>query len=719
MDEKCAPLFQHTAPLHDAGLRGNIPDRMRLACPHIFLLLLISSTFLLGAQEPVTSVLPPGSTEASLVPAPTTQATSHGPVGLATATTSGRTDAPDETIKPTWETQSQARTYFLSIPAPRGMIVDRNGIPLAQTRISNNLALQFPTPLNWPESRVMSYARDHIRRAETLVGRRITLSDEFILKHYKNRGVLPMDLANDLSTEELLRFQARPAEGLTLRPIYVRMYPNGALAGHIIGYAGRAGRALDEVVQNNDPIFPDSQGREGIEQAFNAQLTGKSGQVNLAFDADGRKGSEKITIPPQPGQNVVLALDSKLQRLCEDVLSKNAKRGAIVIVDAKNGDVLAMASWPVFDPNQFVPSISPEVFKVLQDDPNVPLLPRAFRSAYPPGSTFKTFVGLAALETGTVTPESEFPCPPAFSVGNLVFRNWKKSDAGSLNFVGALTQSCNTWFYNVGIKTGGDQLSEWAMKCGLGSKTGLPLSSEAPGRIPTSPYMQKVYGRPLLKGDVANLSIGQGDTLISPLQMALSMAAVGNGGVVLKPRLVLQVQSFDNRVLIGYEPMARSYFAMKNSTRKAMRKALLGVVESGNGTAGKAAVPDVRVGGKTGTAQWGPKNKERTAAWFAGIAPVDEPKYAFSALYEGEVGNDDVHGGTQAAPLIGKVLREVYKEEKAKEKAAKEAAKAAKKKQKAEDAAAVAEEAESNPDRDGLLEEERQKEIERQAQDEN
>lgn len=654
-----------------------------------------------GAQEgPVTSVVAPevplqrGVARPSVAVAPRVSVPQPKP---------GESDA--SAIQPTWETQSQARTFFLSVPAPRGQIVDRHGEPLAQTRVSTGLALIFPTPLNWRPERALAFAREQIRVAEALLGTTITVEDDFVLKHYTNRGMLPMDLAHDLPQEMIGRIGGRLGPYLAFRPVYVRHYPHGALAAHVIGYAGRAGRSLEQPVQNNDPLFPASQGREGLEQTFDAQLTGKPGQVNYAFDANGRKASERTTIPPQPGNNVVTTLDLGLQALCENVLAKGTKRGALVVVDPRNGDVLALASWPTYDLNQFVPAISKEAFERLNNDPSVPLLPRAYRSAYPPGSTFKTFVGLAALEERKISPESSFECPPAFNVGNLVFRNWKKTHAGSLNFAEALTQSCNTWFYQVGILTGGKAISDWAMRCGLGVRTGLPLASEAAGRIPTDEYMEKVYGRKLLRGDVANLSIGQGDTLVSPLQMALAMAAIGNGGTVLQARLVQQVQTFDNRVVAGYEPRARGYITMSESTKKAMRKALLGVVESGAGTAGQAAVKGVRLGGKTGTAQWGPKHKERTAAWFCGYAPIDEPRYAFAAVYEGDPGSDP-HGGTHAAPLIGKVFREVFKQEA-------EAKKSAGQKAKAEQADR------EEKSRDEMLEEERMKEIERQSQDEN
>ena len=570
--------------------------------------------------------------------------------------------AADTGFAPTWETQKAARTYLLGIPAPRGQIVDRNGEPLAQTRMSQNLGIQFPTPLRFSEREVMLFAQRQVQAAQSITGRPIALSEELVLKHYKNRGVIPFVIAQDLKPHEVDALKKASPASLVFQPTYQRFYPNGPLAGHIVGYAGRTGRTADGPIQNNELLWPGSEGREGLEIAFDDQLQGKNGQYNISFDPSGKMASEQVSIPPQPGYNVITTLDEKLQRLCETALEKGTKRGAMVIVDPNNGDILAMASWPGINPNWFVPTISTTAFKALNDDPNIPLLPRAYRSAYPPGSTFKVFVGLAAMQSGKVKPGDEFNCPSSMEIGNLTFRNWKKTDAGSLNFVDALTQSCNTWFYQVGMKIGSKPIIDYTTKLGLGTRTGIPLAAETGGLIPNDDYMLKVHKRKILNGDIANLSIGQGDTLTSPLQLAMAMGAVGNGGTLYAARLVQQVQSVDGQIVNAYGVRARSQVEISKEVLADIKQAMVAVVESRMGTAGKAQVPGVHLAGKTGTAQWGPKNKESTAAWFAGFVPADKPKYAFAVLYESDVKNaDDAHGGTSAAPLIGRVMREVFK----------------------------------------------------------
>jgi penicillin-binding protein 2 len=567
----------------------------------------------------------------------------------------------EETIKPTWETQKQARTYVLDIPAPRGQITDRHGAPLAQNKLSYNLTIDFPTPLDFSDPQALAFAHERIRRAEKTLGHSLGVQDDAILRHYHNRGFLPFEIAQNLKESERQELQEQLPSGLSLKPIYMRFYPNHSLAGQIVGYTGRTSRNADGIIQNGQVLWPETEGREGLEQTFNSMLTGRHGKYKVTFDRDGRRTSERIVEPPVPGYNVVTTLDLHLQELAEKALAAKAKRGAIVIMDPSNGDILALASWPTFDPNEFVPSISTAKFKALQDDPDIPLLPRAYRSAYPPGSTFKVAVGLAAFESGTITPQDQYECVPSIDVGNTTFHNWKHSDRGSLNFVQALTESCDTWFYQVGIATGAGPILDWAGKLGFGTKTGIPLHGEADGRLPNDEYMKATHGRKILNGDIANMSIGQGDVLATPLQMAQAMAIVANGGTFYQTRLVEQVQTVGNEIVAAYSVRAKKTIDASSVAIEQIHSAMVDAVNAPAGTAHQASLDKVSVAGKTGTAQWGPKEKERTAAWFAGFVPAAKPQYAFAALYEGDVGST-VHGGSAAAPMIGRILRQIYSE---------------------------------------------------------
>ena len=212
-------------------------------------------------------------------------------------------------------------------------------------------------------------------------------------------------------------------------------------------------------------------------------------------------------------------------------------------------------------------------------------------------------------------------------------------------------------------------MAEYSQRFGLGQKTGIPLNAEAPGNIPTDEYMERVHHRKLLNGDLANFSIGQGDVLVTPLQLAMAMGTVGNGGTLYSARLVTQVQSIDGQIVTAYDVRARNQTDLEKDVMSALRRGMIGVVEGRAGTAHVAQISGLRVAGKTGTAQWGPKNRERTAAWFAGFAPAEKPKYAFAVVYESDVRNaDSAHGGTTAAPIAARVLRELAKDEKAAEK---------------------------------------------------
>jgi penicillin-binding protein 2 len=571
-----------------------------------------------------------------------------------------------ENPQPTWETQKQARTFTLGIPAPRGQITDRNGKPFAQSRLSYNLAISFPTPLNWDDARVVSFGRQQIAMASQMLGREIPVSDASLVNHYKNRGLLPMDIVEDLKPQEMGIVQRGLTPSLILRQTYVRLYPNNSLAAHIIGYTGREAPLSVRPIENKDLIFSESEGKEGIEQSFDSELRGQHGVLHMTFDPDGNKMSERIARPPIPGYNVILSLDMDLQKLCEETLAAGCARGAMVIIDPNTGEILAMASHPTFNPNEFVPVVPQKIFEAYSLAEDAPLLPRAFRSAYPPGSTFKTFVGLAALQTGLITPKTELNCPTSISVGNHVFSNWKKVGAGSLTFVQAMEQSCNTWFYQAGLKIGAPPIIEYSNRLGLGRRSGIPLRAETSGNIPTDEYMLRVHRREIKKGDVANMSIGQGDILISPLQMAQAMGALATNGRFHQTRLVSQVQTIDNKVIAAYPDRLRDEIPMTDEIAATIRKALVEVTEGGQGTGHRSQVKGITVAGKTGTAQWGPTAKQRTAAWFAGYLPADNPRFAFAAVYEAPAGVK-AGGGSHAAPLIGKVFRKVYGDKSKKE----------------------------------------------------
>ena len=573
-----------------------------------------------------------------------------------------------DTIAPAWESRTDFRTYYFEIPAPRGLITDRNGEPLAQSRVAYHLALAFPTGALMSDAQVVDFAKQHLSAAAELLKRSVEMTTAQLLDHYHERRILPMDLATFLPQDEVDRIKPRLTGYLTLRPVYTRVYPQGKLAAHIIGYVGKTGKQAEGPIQNNEALWPGLEGRDGLEKIFNDKLTGKNGILNMTFDAQGRKVSESVLQAPIPGDNVITTLDLKLQRDCEDALAAGCRRGAMVFLSPQNGDILAMASWPTFDPNMFVPAISTADFERLDKDPDGPLIGRAFRASYPAGSTYKLVIGTAALQDGVIRKDEEIAAPATFQIGNIVMGNSHAKDFGHLTFDRAFTMSINTWFYQVGIRCGADRIVDWSQRFGFGRKTGITLEDEDPGLVPTHEYMKRVHGRRLAEGDVANMSIGQGDLLVTPIQMAQAYCSIANGGTLLAMRLVQQIQNVENRVVAAYPPRAKSELGISDSTRQTIKDAMIHVVNGGGGTGHRASVPGVTVAGKTGTAQWGGTDKhkenQRYAAWFAGFAPADNPVYAFAAIYESEKGQSGIHGGRYAAPMIGRVLKENLKPEK-------------------------------------------------------
>lgn len=616
---------------------------------------------------PVNPIPAPSISTPRIPAAPAASAPAPGtPAGPATT---GGKDVPvpaaELQIQPSWETQKLARTFAFTIPAPRGLITDRNGVPLAQTRIGYNLAIQFPTPLEFNDTQAQRYIADQVSLVRQILHREVPVDVDSALKHYKARGIMPFYLAGaqDLKPVDVEAIKRANLPGLHLQPIYLRYYPQGMSAAHIVGYVGRQGTYPAGTVENNELLWPDFEGRSGLEQTFNQQLTGKSGVMHVTFDAQGKKSAEKISVAPIPGQNVVTTLDMKLQGLVEKSITSTGRPGAMAMTDPNTGEILALASIPSFDPNSWIPYMPTAEFNRLKDDPTYPLIPRAYDSAYPPGSTWKIITGLAAMNDGYVDPDDEFEGSPTMEIAGRTFHNHTKNHQGMLAFPAALMVSCNTYFYRIGLKTGAQPIVDYGTRLGFGHKTGIPLNGEDAGNLPTNDYMLRVHKRKFMPGDVANFSIGQGDLLVTPLQMAHAMGSIANGGSVYQPRLVLQVQGPDQKIALGYELRVRDQIEIDRNVMKAIKEGMVNVVQGRGGTATASAIPGVLIAAKTGTAQWGTGSKEKVAAWFAGFAPAERPKYAFAAVYEGKEARNDVHGGSHAAPVVSRVLKDVLKPE--------------------------------------------------------
>ncbi len=547
--------------------------------------------------------------------------------------------------------RKDARVITLKIPAPRGQIVDRNGEAFAQSRMAYQIGLQFRQFENADKDFVVNWARTRLDALQLLVKNQVPKTDDEIYDHYRHRRWLPLLVTGQLSEKEAQGVQSKLTAGLILHPVYRRYYPGGELAAHIIGYSGSVGKLPTGPINFNEPLWEETEGRAGLEKIFDTQLTGEPGMKRLLFDENGNKLLEEQVKRPRPGGTVVTTLDRKWQELAEETLRDGCRRGAFVVVDVVTGEVLVMASRPSFDLNGFIPGISDLDFKKLNEDPSTPLYSRAFQSVYPPASTYKPIVALAALNNGKVTEFSTVYCPAALTIGNHVFNNWSKTPEGSINVKRALARSCNTWFYQVGIDVGPASFLNLSRQLGFGELTGLPLIGETPGLVPNDEWMRKVEKRPILDGDTANLSIGQGALLASPLQVAQAMAGIANGVALPKLQMIRQIQDTRGRVTKVVQPERKRWLGVDAKAIEIVHQGMSDVVNGAGGTGHGAGLSYTTLCGKTGTAQWGPKAKDQRLAWFAGYLPEDNPRYAFAVLYEGRPG-ETVSGGRMAAPMV-------------------------------------------------------------------
>jgi penicillin-binding protein 2 len=582
-------------------------------------------------------------------------AAAQDPAGSALASTGPSTKAPvtrsasDGAII----TRKDARTITLKIPAPRGLIVDREGEPMAQNQVAYQVALQYPQFENADRGFVINWARARLNTLAPLIGNLTVFSDDELFDHYRHRRWLPLLVSGQMGEKEARGLESKLSSGLILHPVYRRYYPHGELAAHILGYSGSVGKLPTGPINFNEPLWEESEGRAGLEKIFDSQLTGEPGMKKLLFDENGNKLLEEQVKRPRPGGTLVSSLNLKWQLLAEKTLRDGCKRGAFVVIDVITGEVLVMASRPSFDLNRFIPGISDAEFKALNEDPATPLYGRAFQSAYPPASSYKPIVALAALNNGVVTEDSTIYCPAAITIGNHTFNNWSKTPEGDINVKRAIARSCNTWFYQVGIETGPSVFLGLSRRLGFGERSGLPLIGETPGNVPNDEWMLKHEKRRILDGDTANLSIGQGSLLASPLQVAQAMAGIANGGALPKLHLVRQVQDTRGRVVLAPIPERKNWLGLEPHAVEVVREGMSETVNGGGGTGRSAALSYTKLCGKTGTAQWGPKAKNQRLAWFAGFLPEDNPRYSFAVLYEGRP-NEKVSGGRMAAPMVKK-----------------------------------------------------------------
>jgi len=528
------------------------------------------------------------------------------------------------------------------VGAPRGLIVDRSGVVLADSRPSFTV-LAVPRQI---------LAREH---SLLLLSELLEMPEETIRERLASGSRhLPRVIRHDIGFEQVSRIAEREEElpGVSLEVTNVRSYPEGRLAAHLLGHVGEISES--EVTSRRQQGYRagDFLGRTGIERVYETDLRGRDGERYLEVDAVGRVVGTfggRDPVPPQTGNTLHLFLDHRLQAAAESLLA--GRRGAVCVLDARSGGVLALASSPTFDPNLFATGIGAADWDRLNTDPARPLLNRAVQALYAPGSTFKPVGFVVALENRVIGYQqlADTPCYGGYQFGNRWFGCWEELGHGRLALHGALVHSCDTYFYQLGEKVSADDLARAAQGAGLGQATGIDLPQELSGNVPTSEWMDSRYGRRgWTQGAVLNLVIGQGEYLVTPLQIARMAAAIGNGGAVLQPRIVRSIEAADHAVT-ELPPRVERTWEMSPTTRSRLSDAMRAVVADDEGTGRGCRLEVLPPAGKTGTAE-NPHGAPHS--WFMGYAPYDDPEVAFSVLIEA-----GGHGSDAAVPLARELLR--------------------------------------------------------------
>lgn len=592
---------------------------------------------------------------------------------------------------------------LISVEAPRGRILDRNGVEIVRNRTALAVGIRKD---DLP--RDATAAAKVKKRLASLLGISLKRIDEVLA----DKRVSPYKaavVAQDVPEEVIFTIRERQDRfpGVETLTLPVRTYPRGSLAPHILGYVGET--TEEELATLDRYRLGDKIGRTGIERTYEQHLRGQPGLEKLEVDASGRVLRVLGNRPAKPGSDVYLSLDARLQKVAEGALKEGIQRarqqtfretgesfrapaGAAVVLDAQTGEVVAMASYPTFDIRRFVGGVGSEYWSFLNDaDNSYPLLNRAVQSAYPPGSTFKPVLAVAALATGAGSPNGRYPCQTEFRFGDTVFRNWQPRN-DQISLAQSLVESCDTVYYNFARnwwlqeqnqiangKQPKEVMQDWARRFGLGSETGVDLPQETAGRIPDRAWRRSSWesnkesycrtfertGSALFEdlcergfmwrgGDAVNMSIGQGDVLTTPLQMALAYAAVANGGRVLEPHVGLKIMSPDGSREEPVEPKVVGRVKAPSSAFRYVQRALAETAERGTAAFPFRGWPtdEIPVGGKTGSAEIAGK---QPFSWFAALGPVDDPRYVAVAVVE-EAG----FGSQVAGPIVRRLFDELF-----------------------------------------------------------
>jgi len=475
---------------------------------------------------------------------------------------------------------------------------------------------------------------------------------------------VPVLLERNIGMEKLAVVETHAIElpGVVTEITPVRKYLNGEMTAQIIGFTGEVSREELDRDTSDKLRTGDIIGKFGIEKYLDSHLRGKSGAEQVEVNVTGKAIRSLGRIPATIGNNVVLTIDTLLQETAWSAIGDRS--GAVVVMDPRDGAVLALVSSPSFNPNLFNGGIPLEDWERLSNDPGHPMENRSISGQYPPGSTYKPIVAAAALEEGLITPESTFYCNGTFNMGDRVFRCWQSKGHGHVNLHRAIVESCDVYFYNLGKLLGVDRLATYARAFGLGAPLGIDLPREKSGLIPTKQWKLSHLRESWQTGETISLAIGQGFNLVTPIQIANAYATLANGGTLYRPRLVKQLESQDGHILKVFHPETQGVLPISPQYIRIINQALWGVVNEKGGTGHILKRPEQDVCGKTGTAQviGLPQNEKarkakrvsvdfRDHALFICFAPHESPEIVVAVILE-----NAGHGGSAAAPIARKVI---------------------------------------------------------------
>jgi penicillin-binding protein 2 len=535
------------------------------------------------------------------------------------------------------------------LPGTRGKIYDRNGLCLADNRPVYSIALFLEDVRRaGPWSRTIDRSMEVVGEIAQVTGLQPVTDRDDIWKHIRLRLPLPLVLWNDITPEAMARLTERGHHiaGVDIYTQATRIYPYSPYTSHLLGYVGRADSDAMKEEERYSYYLPEMAGRSGLEKLFDPFLRGEAGGMLVQIDVSGYRHGELAHRAPKSGGDLRLTLDMEVQLLAHKALGEH--RGAVVVLDPNNGDVLAMLSAPGFDANRFVPYITTTDWNLLSKDPAKPLLNRAVAGVYPPGSIFKPLVGLAA---GSINPEAVYTVYDSPSVFRIGGRTVHTVGHGEVDLREALKFSANVYFFKTALACGPEPILQQALAAGLGQKTGVEVDFEQSGIVPDKKWQQE-NRTGWSDGDTCNLAIGQGYVAVTPIQMAMLTATIANGGYLYRPRLVQ-----------AYREPAEETYALNEGNRigkmnwseaalTAVRNGMHDVIMEKNGTGRRAAVEGLDFAGKTGTAEYGVKGTGSKHTWMIAFAPFDHPQYAIAMLIE----EGDSGGGTVGPRL--KILME-------------------------------------------------------------